>query len=95
MCIAYPDAEQAENKARSEAYRNWSKTPPLTGVDYERRTLQIEGERNPVGTNGNELSQTCVATDLVPVIRQFICRDQELPEVDTSVSAPVIDSGIY
>ena len=36
-----------------------------------------------------------MAANFVPVVRQFICRDQELAEVDTSIRAPVINSRVY
>jgi len=48
------------------------KTPLLTGVDHERRALQIEGEGNSVGTDGDELSETSVAANFIPVIHEFV-----------------------
>ena len=45
----------------------------LTSIENKRRTLQIEGERYSVGTNGNALSDTIMVINFVPVIRQFVC----------------------
>jgi hypothetical protein len=50
-----------------------SEATSRTGIKNERRTLQIEGERNSVGADGNALSDTVEVIDFVPVICQFVC----------------------
>jgi len=74
--MAYPEAEQAGGESSQKKVGNGSKTRSLTGIKDEGRALQIEGERDPVGSDSNTLADTVMIVNFVPVVCQFVCGGQ-------------------
>ena len=62
-----------------------------TGIENEGGTLQVESEGDPVGTDGDTLSDAIVVIDFVAVILQLRGGSEELTKVNTGVGATVVD----
>ena len=65
-----------------------------TGIENEGGTLQVEGEGDSVGTDGDTLSDTVVVVNFVSVVLQLCGGGEELTKVNTGVGATVVNTGI-
>jgi len=65
-----------------------------TGIQDEGGPLQVEGERDSVGTESDAFSYTVMVVDLVTIVLQLVGGGEELTEVNAGVGTAVVDAGI-